>query len=127
MLDNSEKIGAEELLSTVSVLKYKGYRFVTASCADNRDGTLDLYYHFDKDLELKNLALTVRRDEPVPSLTGLYLCAFLVENELKELFGLNIENIAIDYGGRMFLTGDAPESPMAWGANIVTEQKKEEE
>ena len=126
MLKNSKEITVDELISCVSNLKYRGFRFVTASCADNRDGTFSLYYHFDKQLELENIALTVSRDTAIPSITTLYLCAFLVENEIKELFGLNIENIAIDYEGRMFLTEDAPREPMTYGANILIERKEEE-
>ena len=126
MLKNSKEITVSELISAVSDMKYRGCRFVTASCADNRDGTFDLYYHFDRELELQNLYLRVDKDTPVPSITALYLCAFMVENELKELFGLNIENIAIDYEGRMFLTQDAPQTPMAYGANIIIEKKEDD-
>ena len=52
-------------------------------------------------MAMLNLRLEVPRDAEVPSITGIYLCAFLVENEIKELFGLNITGIAIDFEGHM--------------------------
>ena len=84
--------------------------------------TLDVIYHFDKDFELKNFRLTVKRGEAVPSISKIYFCAILVENEMKELFGLNVENIAIDYGGHMLLSDDELSSPMA-KQQIVIERK----
>jgi len=123
MIENVTEIGPSDLLQEVSTLKYKGYRFVTASAADNRDGGFYLYYTFDKDLEMVNLRLYITKKLEIPSITDLYLAAFLVENELKELFGFNIKNILIDYEGRMFLTADAPFEPMNYGANISIEKR----
>lgn len=124
MINNLREISIDNFIYLVSALKYDGYRFVTCSCADNRDGSFDLYYHFDKELQLINVKFLVTSQTEIPSITNLYLCAFLVENEIKELYGLNITNIAIDYKGRMFLTADAPFEPMTYGANITIEKRE---
>jgi hypothetical protein len=58
------------------------------------------------------LRFTVAKDEEVPSLTGISLAAALTENEMKELFGLNVKDIAIDFGGHMLLAQDSPVLPM---------------
>jgi hypothetical protein len=42
---------------------------------------------------------------------------------MKELFGLKIKNIAIDYGGHMLLSDEELDSPMA-KQQIVIEQRK---
>ena len=119
MIENLKEITVNELRNELNIFYSQKYRFVTASCADNRDGTIDLFYHFDKDLELSTLKMTVTKEDKIPSITNLYFSAFLVENEIKELYGLNIENINIDYEGKMYMTADSPDEPMTYGANIT--------
>jgi NADH:ubiquinone oxidoreductase subunit C len=112
MIDNVTNISTEALLGYVQDKMYSGYRFITTTCVDNKDGTIDILYHFDKDLEMKHARITVAKGEEVPSISGIYFCAILVENEMKELFGVNITNIALDYGGHMLLSDEELEAPM---------------
>ncbi len=65
------------------------------------------------------MRITVGKDEEVPSMTGIYLTAVLIENEMKELFGLKVTNLAIDFGGYMMLAQDSPVLPM-----LKTEEQK---
>ncbi len=124
MIENLFDITNDQLLSEVQKLKYDGYRFVTSTCVDNGDGTIDVIYHFDKNYEMKNLKLKVPKDEEIDSISKIYFCSILVENEMSELFGLKVSGMAIDYGGKMLLSDDAPENPMARN-QIVIEQKGE--
>lgn len=124
MIENLFEISKELLLVEAQDCKYNGYRFVTATCVDLGDGTLDVIYHFDKDLEMKNYRIKVKKDEEIPSISKIYLCSILVENEMKELFGLNVDNMAIDYGGHMLLSDDELSSPMA-KQQIVIEKRGE--
>lgn len=113
MINNLFEIQVDQLLGQTQEMRYGNYRFVTATCADNSDGTFDVIYHFDKDLELMNYRIKVAKEEEVPSISKIYFCAGLVENEMKELFGLNVTNIVIDYGGHLLLSEGAPDTPMA--------------
>lgn len=112
MIENLVEITVDHLLAEVHQCKFEGYRFVTATSVDNGDGTIDVLYHFDKDFVMKNFKITVNKEDKVPSLSKDYFSAVLVENEIKELFGVNIVDIAIDYGGRMLLTDEQMSSPM---------------
>ncbi len=112
MVENLVEITSDKLLAEASKCKYNGYRFVTATCADNGDDTIDVYYHFDKDYEMRNIKITVKKGEEIPSVSKVYFSSILVENEMKELFGLNITDIAIDYGGHMLLSDEELNSPM---------------
>lgn len=112
MIENVKEITVQELLGEVQKLHYEGYRFVTITCVDNNNDTLDLLYHFDKDYKLMNLRLTIPKGTAVPSISKILFCALLVENEIKELFGVNIENLIIDYGGHLLLSDGAPDNPM---------------
>ncbi len=125
MIENISDLPLELLLGEVQKLHYEDYRFVTITCVDNNDGSSDMIYHFDMDLQLKNYRVRVTRDEEIPSISKIYFCALLVENEIKELFGLNITNIAIDYGGHMLLSDGAPDMPMS--RQQITIVKKGEE
>lgn len=111
MIENLVEITSDQLLGEISKAKIEGYRFVTASCADNGDDTIDIIYHFDKDYGMKNFKVTVKKSEEVPSISKLIFSALLVENEMKELFGLNITGIVIDYGGHMLLSEEELGSP----------------
>lgn len=123
MIENIVEISKEQLLAQVQEMFYEGYRFVTATCVDLGDGKADILYHFDKDLEIRNFRLTMEKSDVLPSISKIYFCAVLVENEMKELFGLKINDIAIDYDGRMLLADDSPDAPMA-KRQIIIEKRE---
>lgn len=111
MLPNEEQVSLTTLLPRVRQFADKKARLATITCLDVGGG-FELIYHFDQNLELSHLRLPVGEDEEVPSISGVYLAAFLVENEIKELFGVKITGLAVDYGGRLLLSADGPQTPM---------------
>ncbi len=123
MIENLIEITSDQLQSEISNCKYQGYRFITATCADNGDDTIDILYHLDKDYEMRNYRVTVKKDEEIPSISNIFFCAVLVENEMKELFGINISNIALDFGGHMLLSEEELDSPML--RRQITIEKRE--
>jgi ech hydrogenase subunit D len=106
MIDNVKEITKDQLLSEAQKMSSQNYRFVTSTCVDLGEGNLDVLYHFDKNMQLNNLRIKAKRGEDIPSISSVYLCSVLIENEMKELFGLNVQGMAIDYGGHMLLTPD---------------------
>lgn len=103
----------DHLMSITQNMIFSGYRFVTATCIDNGNNTFDVIYSFDKDYQLLNYRVTLGKDEELPSISNIYFCAVLVENEMKELFGLKVTNMVLDYEGHLLLSSGAPENPMA--------------
>jgi ech hydrogenase subunit D len=124
MIENLTTITADQLLGEAQNMMYEHYRFITATCVDLGDGSFDVIYHFDKNLEIKNFRLTIKKEDEVPSISKIYFSALLVENEMKELFGLNVTNILLDYGGHFLLSDDDLVSPMA--KQQITIEKKGE-
>jgi ech hydrogenase subunit D len=122
MIENITEITKDQLLGETQKMAGQNYRFVTTSCVDLGDGNLDVLYHFDKNEQLQNLRIKAKRGEEVPSISKIYLCAVLVENEMKELFGLNVLGMAIDYGGHMLLHGEELKNPQS---KITIEQRGE--
>jgi len=113
MIDNVTEISKAQLLSETQKMLSQNYRLVTATCVDLGEGNLDVLYHFDKDTQLKNLRIKAQRGEELPSISSVYLCAVLIENEMKELFGLNVTGMAIDYGGHFLLTPEELKNPQS--------------
>jgi ech hydrogenase subunit D len=88
-----------QLAAEVLALKNKGCRFVTMSCVDLGD-SFDLLYHFDLDLKMTHLRLNVpKADKVVPSISGIYFAALVIENETRDHFGIIFDGVALDFGG----------------------------
>ncbi len=61
---------------------------------------------------MTGLRYKVAKDEEVESLSRVTLATVLIENEMKELFGLKVKDLAIDYGGHLLLAQDSPVNPL---------------
>jgi hypothetical protein len=92
----------DRLLEAAQEKKDDGWRFVQLLGVNTEQG-VDLYYSFMKGSMLENLRIEgVARDQQVPSITGLFIAAFVFENETRELFGVDIRDIAIDFDGHFY-------------------------
>jgi len=105
MLKELLPVGIDNLLGETAGIKVAGYRFVTMSCTALDEGRFDILYHFDRGLELKHLRLTATGDLAIPSISSIYFAAFLVENEIQDLFGLRFKGLAVDYERTLYLDG----------------------
>lgn len=111
-------IKAGELLERVSCLAGEGYRLVQIGCT--RLDAIQVDYTFDKDYRFLNLRVLVPVDRPeIPSITGIYWCAFTYENEIHDLFGVDVKNMNINYGGNFYRI--AVKAPF----NVARPSKKE--
>lgn len=92
----------EELPALAAARKADGWRFVQMLCVNTEDG-IDMIYSFMKGDLLSNHEIKgVRKGTTVPSITGEFLEAFVFENESHDLFGVDIKDIAIDFGGNFY-------------------------
>jgi len=122
MLKNLQELSdLAGFLPLVHHYKADGYRFITITAVDNSESNeFDIYYHFDKKLELAQIKVSVPYSVSLPSISYIYSSAFLVENEVKELFGVNITDILIDYNGKLLLS-DGIMAPQGSG-NLIIER-----
>lgn len=80
----------------------EGWRYVQILAVNTEEG-IDLVYSYMKDGLLENdTVAAVGADDAVPTITDLFLEAFVCENEIHDLYGVAIENIAIDFGGMFY-------------------------
>lgn len=104
MTENQElnTITIDQLTATTKDLFDKGYRLVQIGCTKTESG-LELNYSFDKALQFSNYKLhLLNTDTPIPSMSTIYPNAFLYENEIHDLYGIQIEGITIDFKGHFY-------------------------
>lgn len=97
-------INADELLSQVEKLKNSGHRLIQICCAKIAD-TIEVNYSFDNNYSFTNLRVILPSEAPsIDSVSAVYLQALLYENEMHDLFGVEVKNMAIDYKGTFYRT-----------------------
>ncbi|MGA2160806.1 MAG: NADH-quinone oxidoreductase subunit C [Methanoregula sp.] len=97
-------IDVGKLIGSVEQCRNEGYRLVQIGCTKVDDNAFEINYSFDKDYVLKNLRITVTGETEVPSITGMYWGAFVYENEMHDLFGIQVKGINIDFKGTFIRT-----------------------
>ena len=108
----------DELRATAHRMKDEGYRFIQTHAVYN-EPDVDLYYSFMKDGKIVNWRIEgVTKEQPVPSITDIFLAAFVFENEARELFGVDMRDIAIDFQGALYAPAES--EPM----RVITPEQK---
>jgi len=96
-------IQPDELLPRARELAAEGYRRVQI-CATAGD-PLEVTYSFDKDYRFLCLRLLIPRATPtLPSISPVYWCAFTYENEMHDLYGIEVRDLAVNFNGNFYKT-----------------------
>jgi ech hydrogenase subunit D len=90
-----------ELLNRVSDLKEQGCRLVQICCTKAGD-RYEFDYSFDCNYHLMDMKMAVEPGEEISSISAIYSCAFLYENEIEALFGIHILHKAVDFEGKLY-------------------------
>ena len=99
-----ELIPVESLLERVRALRDGGYRLVQIGATRLLE-RVEVIYSFDLNGSLANLRLHLDAAEPrVPSVSAIYGCAVLYENEMHDLFKIEVAGIALDFHGNLYKT-----------------------
>jgi len=105
------ELSKEELIQAVKELRDQKARFITITVLD-LGSLVEVVYHFELGKEIFNILVRTRKDEPIPSITGIYGAAFIAENEAKDMFKLDFQGLNIDLGGRMLKVESAKETTL---------------
>jgi len=111
MLGEVISVSLDDVIEKIAKKKVDGYRFVTMSCAELDENTVDILYHLDKDLRLISFRLAVLRNTVIPSISPVYFAAFLVENEMQDLFDIRFTGLVIDYERTLYLEEEVKITP----------------
>jgi ech hydrogenase subunit D len=112
MLENVVSISPESLVGEIAKAKYEGYRFVTMTCVELSADTVEVIYHFDRNFTLKNYRMMVPKNADIPSVSHVFMAAFLVENEIQDMFHLKFNGLIIDFNRTLYFDDDAQSAPL---------------
>lgn len=102
-----------------------GYR-LTQICATAFEGYNELIYSVSKDYDFENYKVIVPHDVEITTVSDFFPSAMLYENEMKELYGVKVKSINVDYNNRFYRI--AKETPFKKAAKeTVKIVKKDEE
>ena len=93
-------ISRVDIINKTQEMKDAGYRLTHIIALKD----LTLRYGFEKGGEFVVVRVSAGNEYPVESISGIYSYAFTYENEIKELFGIEITNINQDFGGHFYKT-----------------------
>ncbi|MDD4004411.1 MAG: NADH-quinone oxidoreductase subunit C [Elusimicrobiaceae bacterium] len=133
------EIDPSALVTEAQKLKDDNWRLLqahplTVAAADG-PGAVQLTYSFEKDYLLRNLRFSVPAGSSVPSISSVYLAAFLYENEISEMCDVRISGMAVDFNGTLykkavrhpFAKFTAPNPPVPQAKPAHAQEKKAEE
>ena len=101
-----EDISIDDILSVAEREHEAHSRFVQVLCINGEEG-IDLVYSYQKTADqgyaVHNYRVHgVKPETHIPSVTKFYLVAFPFENEAHDLFGVQVDDIAIDFKGGFY-------------------------
>ncbi len=108
--ENTPELTPDRIITQTRILKDEGFRFVTMSSTDLGD-RICVLYHLDKDLQLINLKVEVPKGTKIPSICSVYASAVLIENEIKEHFGVEFDGLSLDFQGMLYLDEEVQKTP----------------
>lgn len=99
-----EVITVDTLRDKVAIRRAQGQRLVQISATRLPD-QVELTYSFDLDRRLTNLRLLIPgKDASLPSISAIYGCAILYENEIHDLFNVPVDGLTVDFKGNFYKT-----------------------
>ncbi len=107
-------IDLAQLIDTSKQFKEDGYRLAQLHPVLERDDSITLFYTFVKDAEVVNIKVpNIQKGvTEVPSVTEMFLTAFVFENEAHDLFGVNVVGNVLDFKGKFYAFAEGVEAPM---------------
>lgn len=104
-------IQLDEVYPLAEKKKGEGARFVELHASTVDDGFVITYAFTSDEKTCDQYNLHVKEGDKVPAISPIFLAAFVFENETHDLFGIEIEGIAIDFKGNFYQV--ALDKPMA--------------
>jgi len=126
------RIAKDELLNVIMEKKNDNWRLAQICCTFVNGG-YEVSYSFATGYEIRHYRLEVAKDEMVPSISRVYRSAIYYENEMRELFGLDVENIKVDLHDKLYRIDavtpflDEKDKAAAPQVNVVSETNVKKE
>ncbi|MDY6325079.1 MAG: NADH-quinone oxidoreductase subunit C [Catonella sp.] len=121
------EIPKSELLVKAMEMKKAGMR-LSQACAAYCNEKVELSYSFvnDRTYDLTTYRVITKVGEEIPSISEIVPAALFYENEMKELFGVNIKMISVDYDNKLYrIRQNAPMLPKEAREKLMSSGKEE--
>ena len=115
-------VTTDSVVGEVMNMKNDGQRLITYSTYQEGENQLGILYHFDKDLEVTHLRMVADMDKPIPSVSGVYFAALLVENEIRDQWDVEFDGLVLDFNRTLLLDPEVTQVPLV--SNVKIEPKK---
>ncbi len=96
-----ETVDIETLYKIALERQRSGYRLVQI-CATAFEGYNEVIYSFALDYVFENYKIIVPIEAEINTISDFFPSAMLFENEMKELFGVQIKSINPDYQDKLY-------------------------
>lgn len=96
-----EKVSKDELYDIMQKKCEDGYRLAQI-CSVAFEGYNEVTYSVAKEYTMENYKIELPIDEEVKSFSDIFPAANLYENEIKELWGVKVVGLALDYNNNFY-------------------------
>jgi ech hydrogenase subunit D len=97
-------IAPEQIVPEARAKFDDGYRLVAVTALAVDEQHVELLYHYDRANDMVHLRAKIQKGLPIPSISGIYFCALLVENEIRDLFDVRFDGLVLDFNRTLLLT-----------------------
>ncbi|MGN0457668.1 MAG: 4Fe-4S dicluster domain-containing protein [Eubacterium sp.] len=119
-----EKVSKQELYDIMQKKYEDGYRLAQI-CSIAFDGYNEVIYSVTKEYLMENYKIELPVDEEIKSFSDIFPAANLYENEIKELWGVKVTGMALDYDNKFYRI--SKETPFKKQINAVQKQDAQKE
>lgn len=116
------KVSKDELYKIMQEKFEDGYR-LTQICSTAFEGYNEVTYSVNKGYLMENYKIELPVDEEVKSFSDIFPAANLYENEIKELWGVKVVGLALDYNNKFYRINE--EAPFKKQITVIKKEGNE--
>lgn len=116
------KVSKDELYKIMQEKFEDGYR-LTQICSTAFEGYNEVTYSVNKGYLMENYKIELPIDEEVKSFSDIFPAANLYENEIKELWGVKVVGLALDYNNKFYRINE--EAPFKKQITVIKKEGNE--
>jgi len=94
----------EEIVDRSLHYAHQGFRLIQILCTKTASEMFILYSFENQDLNCENIRIEVQVGDTIPSISKIFHPAFLYENEIHDLYGVNFTGMLVDFQGTLYET-----------------------
>ncbi len=95
------KVSVQELSDILEQKSKDGYR-LTQICSTAFEGYNEVIYSVSKDYVMESYKIELPLEDEIRSFSDIFPSANLYENEIKELWGVKVTGMALDYNNKFY-------------------------